>query len=301
VKEIVMATLRIPSSSLGFAVALAFTLAAGVVVCPSRAVQATGTSGFSLTVLVDGVPRPEYGARGTVYVEALRGKDYALQLSNPLPTRVAVALSVDGLNTIDAQHTSARDARKWVLGPYETITISGWQVDQAAARKFVFTGERQSYGAKLGQTENLGVIEAVFFAEKQRVWEKPRPMAKESRRDGQLGPVQGGVLGASPGRDEPAMEVPRSAAAAGSGAKAAPAPALSDEYAATGMGNRTRHEVVQVALDLQPDPVTTARVRYEFRTALLKLGVLPAWDGRSPIERREGASGFERFCPEPGR
>lgn len=153
---------------------------------------------------------------------------------------------------------------------------------------------------KLGQTENLGVIEAVFFAGKPRVWQEPQPLSKESRRDGQNGPVLGGVLGGSTAREEIAQDA-RSQAAPGAGAKAAPGPALSDEYAATGMGNRTRHEVVQVALELQPDPVATLRVRYEFRTGLVKLGVLPAWDGRSPIERREGATGFERFCPEPGR
>ena len=40
---------------------------------------------------------------------------------------VAVALSVDGLNTIDAKRTTSFDASKWILGPYETITLDGWQ------------------------------------------------------------------------------------------------------------------------------------------------------------------------------
>ena len=44
--------------------------------------------------------------------------------------------------------------------------ISGWQVNDRTARSFYFTGERgTSYGAALGQTDNLGVIEAVFFRE----------------------------------------------------------------------------------------------------------------------------------------
>jgi hypothetical protein len=60
-------------------------------------------------------------------IEALKGKEYEIRLHNPFPVRVAVALSVDGLNTIDAQHTTAAHGRKWVIGPYETITISGWQ------------------------------------------------------------------------------------------------------------------------------------------------------------------------------
>ena len=81
-------------------------------------------------ILVNGVPQPRYAHNGRLYVEALKGKEYAIRMRNPYPVRVAVALSVDGLNTIDAQHTSAADARKWVLGPHETVTISGWQVNR---------------------------------------------------------------------------------------------------------------------------------------------------------------------------
>ncbi len=153
------------------------------------AANASSPSGFGLDVLVDGRERPEYAARGTVYVEALRGRDYALRLSNPTGTRIAVALSVDGLNTIDSRRTTARDARKWVLAPYETVVIPGWQVSNAASRKFVFTGERGSYGAALGKTQDLGVIEAVFFRERlpyrvERRWkeEDGRISSNEKRR-----------------------------------------------------------------------------------------------------------------------
>ena len=69
--------------------------------------------------------------------------------------RVAVALSVDGLNTIDARHTDASSARKWVLGPYEAVTIRGWQTNSAQARRFFFTTEDESYGGWLGKKENL--------------------------------------------------------------------------------------------------------------------------------------------------
>ena len=87
-------------------------------------------------------------------------------LRNPYAVRVAVALSVDGLNTIDARQTTAAAARKWVLEPYETVTISGWQTSQTEARRFEFTTEERSYGHALGKTANLGVISAVFFKER---------------------------------------------------------------------------------------------------------------------------------------
>jgi len=117
-------------------------------------------------IMVNGVSQPKFVHNGRLYVEALKGREYAIRLRNPFPVRVAVALSVDGLNTIDARETTAGDARKWVLAPYEIVTISGWQTSQSEARRFEFTTEARSYGAALGKTENLGMITAVFFKER---------------------------------------------------------------------------------------------------------------------------------------
>lgn len=246
-------------------------------VAPVPSAASTTAPGFGLSVLVEGAPRPEYAGRGAVYVEALRGREYALRITNPLPVRVAVALSVDGLNTIDARHAPAEQSRKWVLGPYESVVIEGWQVSGEAARKFYFTGERSSYGARLGQTENLGAIEAVFFRERE-------PYRQAWQRSGEPLPSE---------RDAPA---PKGRAEAGAAAPEASGK-LSDDYAATGMGGRTRHAVREVALDLEPAPVATLRIRYEFRPVLEKLGLLPRPD--DPLDRRERSRGFGSFCPEP--
>jgi hypothetical protein len=226
----------------------------------------------AVTVLVNDAPAREYNHNGTTYIEAFRGKDFAIRLTNPTPFRVAVALSVDGLNTIDARHTDAWSATKWVLDPWESTVVSGWQVNQRTARRFFFTGERGSYGAALGQTENLGVIEAVFYRE--RVWREEAHVAPAPKMQPAPAPAPG-------------------SASAGAGKSDA---ALSDDYAATGMGRRTRHEVERVDIDLDPTPVVTARIRYEFRPQLVKLGVLVE---PSPIERREHARGFGEYCPEP--
>src|SRR5258705_13388798 len=100
--------------------------------------------GFRLEVLVNGQTLTEYFSRGRTYVEAQPNVEYELRIRNPLPQRVAVALSVDGLNTIDARHTTAWNASKWVIEPYQTITIGGWQMSSARARRFYFTPERYS-------------------------------------------------------------------------------------------------------------------------------------------------------------
>src|SRR5438094_10505716 len=131
-----------------------------------QAMMPATENGFSVEVLIDGRPVTEYAARGRRYVEALQDAEYELRIHNPTSSRVAVALSVDGLNTIDARHSSAWDAHKWVIEPYGTISVRGWQMSSENARRFYFTTERDSYAAKLGQAANLGVISAVFFRER---------------------------------------------------------------------------------------------------------------------------------------
>jgi hypothetical protein len=77
--------------------------------------------------------------------------------------------------------------------------------------------------------------------------------------------------------------------------------AESDEYAATGFGERFEHAVRRVHLDLEDTPAAVCDIRYEFRAQLARLGILPE---REPdvLRRRERARGFEEgFCPEPKR
>jgi len=228
-------------------------------------------------ILVDGVAQPRFAHGGRWYFEARKGREYAIRLRNPYGVRVAVALSVDGLNTIDARETTAADARKWVIDPYETIVISGWQTSQSEARRFEFTTEEKSYGQALGKTDNLGVISAVFF--KERV---VRFMPDTSQ-----------------GRDR-RQSAPDTAAAESSVGAAREEARAKDEYAATGMGRSTDHAVEQVWLNLEDAPSMTVNMRYEFRPQLVKLGVLPPAPTADPLARRERARGFEPgYCPEP--
>ena len=232
-------------------------------------------------ILVDGSPQRRYLHQGRWYVEAQKGREYAIRLRNPFGVRVAVALSVDGLNTIDARETTASDARKWVLGPYETVTISGWQTSQSVARRFEFTTEERSYGQALGKTANLGVISAVFFRERTASMTSHRSMDHPS---------------ASPAPMERQSERAAQDAAGAANSKAA------EEYDATGMGRSTDHAVTQVRLDLESTPAQSVNIRYEFRPQLVRLGILPAAPASDPLQRREKATGFAPgFCPEPPR
>ena len=254
----------------------------------------------TMDILVDGHRRPAYPARGTLYIEALKGREYEIRLRNPYPVRVAVALSVDGLNTIDARHTSAAAGRKWVLGPYETVTIEGWQTSMNDARRFEFTSEEQSYGAWLGKTNDLGVITAVFFRERVPERQLSAQSMAVPRADAPV-PAQAGQ---NRDRSLPAAEAgAASPVGAASKQAAGTPPPAADEYAATGIGRRTDHAVRQVYLDLEPTPAASVSIRYEYRAQLVRLGVLPPVQAAGdPLDRRERARGFDgRFCPEPKR
>jgi hypothetical protein len=252
-------------------------------------------------VLVNGSPQTRFAYGGRWYVEALKGREYAIRLRNPYGVRVAVALSVDGLNTIDARHTNAAEARKWIIDPYQTITISGWQTSRTVARRFEFTTEEQSYAQALGQPSDLGVITAVYFRERVR----PVVVDGTTTRSGGSG-GRGGGTGAGRERDAAGAPEPSAppAAPAAQGAlgdiRANKAEQRTDEYAATGMGRQTDHAITQIWLDLEDAPVQQVNIRYEFRPQLVRLGILPPAPGTDPLRRRERASGFEPgFSPAP--
>jgi hypothetical protein len=250
---------------------------------------------FEVQLLVNGRPLDEYYARGKSYVEAIEGAEYEVNIRNPLPYRVAVALSVDGLNTIDARRTTAWNASKWVIEPYGTINISGWQMSSERARRFYFTSERDSYGAKLGQTSNLGMVQAVFFRERRPVPlpvtppPQPRPYEEDGRRDRESSSSSAPTAGA--GNDSSARQK-----------QGAIAPVPDDEYAATGIGRSVHNDVRWVNLELEARPAGEVMIRYEYRPALVRLGIVPRGYARpDTLRRREGATGFDdrRFSPEP--
>ncbi|HET8781945.1 MAG TPA: hypothetical protein VFM63_05985 [Pyrinomonadaceae bacterium] len=206
---------------------------------------------FEVDVLVHGRPLAEYQDRGRTYVEALRGEEYEIRLRNRTSDYVAVALSVDGLNTIDASRTSAWNGSKWVIEPHHTITISGWQMDSDHAHRFYFTTERDSYAAKLGVRANLGTISAVFYRERRRVipiTPPPHPMPRPGDRD-----------------DSQASAEMRSSAGASTGA--AKSSRQRDE-AATGSGRSVRNDVRYVDMDLESRPAAEVTISYDYGSSI---------------------------------
>src|SRR5688500_4443317 len=203
---------------------------------------------FEVDVLVNGRPLPEIQARGRTYVEARRGEEYEIRLRNRSSEWVAVALTVDGLNTIDASRTSAWNGSKWVIEPHQTITISGWQMDSDHARRFYFTTERDSYAAKLRGKANIGTISAVFYRERRRVIPMTPPIHPIPR------PVDR--------QDSQTSAEMRSSAEAPAGGAAKSS--RSREEAATGIGRSVRNDVRYIDMDLESRPAAEVTICYDY-------------------------------------
>ena len=52
------------------------------------------------------------------------------------------------------------------VGPYETVTISGWQTSQTDARRLSSQPRRSRTVRRSGRQTNLGTISAAFFRER---------------------------------------------------------------------------------------------------------------------------------------
>ena len=253
--------------------------------------------GLSVEVLVDGRPLLQYASKGRRYIEAFENAEYELRIRNPLGVRVAVALSVDGMNTIDARHTSAWQAHKWVIQPYGTITVRGWQMSSESARRFYFTTERDSYGNKIGQTANLGLISAVFFRERTPTWNTPVVPGRRDDRTSRERSRSG------EGNTQSESSAPMTGSDSRDTAKSTRAyPPPDDESAATGIGRRVDNGVTWTSMDLDSRPAGEVTIRYEYRAALVRLGIIPRDypPRRDVLTRRERAEGFEpKYCPQP--
>jgi hypothetical protein len=248
--------------------------------------------GFDVQVLVGGRPLPQATADGERRVEAVAGIEYELRLTNPMPDRVAVAVTVDGLNVIDARHTTPWDTSKWVIHPHRTLTLSGWQVGPERARRFYFTTERDAYATRIGRPGDFGVISAVFYRERRPVAEMiPRRMAVPEPRDSvgaAAAPAAGVAARSAPGID-------------GGSARRRPTRGWPyDDRAATGIGHSVRSDVREVGMELERDPVAVVTLRYDFRPLVPPPFVVPGFAPEPPRERGSSTRPENaRFAPEP--
>ena len=109
---------------------------------------------------------PEYRHRGQEWIAGVPGHRYSIRLANTSGERVLVVLSVDGVNAVTGQ-TAAPSQGGYVLEPWETAEIAGWRKSLDDVAQFVFTDLPDSYAARTGRPDNVGVIGIAVFRERQ--------------------------------------------------------------------------------------------------------------------------------------
>ena len=259
--------------------AAAFVIAAGTRLRDIRFSRTSPVSAGEVEIIVDGARQPLTRTTGAGTSSA-EGTRYAIRLRNPYAVRVAVALSVDGLNTIDARETTATHARKWVLGP--------------PARHNQRVADEPARGAPL------------------RIYHRGPLVRSGPRQDGEPGGNLRCLLqGAGPreharhvGRREGRRGQPAGAGAAREGGCSRPRPARgqtkSSPPPAWAAGPTTPSR--RCGWTSKMHPRQGSNIRYEFRPQLVRLGILPPAQTADPLQRREQAPGFEPgFSPEPRR
>lgn len=108
---------------------------------------------------------PTFRYKGRLYVAGEPGHEYEIRIHSDSPQRVLAVTSVDGVNVISGQ-TSAVNQSGYVLDPYGYTTVEGWRKNMSRTAAFYFTKLSDSYAARTGRPDNVGVIGVALFRER---------------------------------------------------------------------------------------------------------------------------------------
>lgn len=279
------------------------TLAAAVSVL---AISACSTPAAAIGSLVDvnvidratGETLPMYWHDGRWWVPGKPGNRYAVSLTNRSGGRTLNVISIDGVNAVSGE-TAAHDQTGYVLNSGQYAQITGWRKNLARVAAFEFTALPNSYAARTGRPDNVGVIGVAVFRERVRYAPPPEP--------------------ASPPLSRSKSETQQDMAREGAAATRTPAPpnasGANDAYAeaerserreqaqrlGTGHGRSEYAPTQQVAFErAQSTPDEMITIHYDSRDNLIAMGAIPqprTWPRRTP----EAFPGTVGFVPDPPR
>lgn len=201
---------------------------------------------------------------GQGFVEGRPGQRYAIRLTNRSGERVLAVLSVDGINAVSGE-TAAPNQAGYVLEPWQSTEVTGWRKSLSEVAGFAFSELPDSYAARTGRPDNVGVIGIAVFRER-RITPTPRIADRLQRK---VEAAERGVMGAPPST----------------------AQALG-----TAHGPREPSQVARTNFERassQPDEIIT--LRYDRRENLIALGLLPP----PPVWPRQPAAFPGGFVPDP--
>ena len=267
---------------------LALALTSAAACTPLSARDMAGAPLVELDVIDrdDGQWLPEYGHRGQTWIAGVPGHRYSVRLTNTTGQRVLVVLSVDGVNAVTGQ-TATPSQGGYVLEPWESAEIAGWRKSLDDVAQFVFTDLPDSYAARTGRPDNVGVIGIAVFRERQlRPVHAPLPT-----------PHSPPIASQSSARERAAGHAGKSAPAASADqAMAESAP----QRLGTGHGQREWAPVGQTGfVRASRSPQQVSQLRYDDADSLAAIGVLPR--PYTPYARTAPSAFPNGFVADPPR
>lgn len=265
----------------------------------------------------DGTALPVYAKDGRHYIVGVPGHEYAVRIRNCTNARILVVTSVDGVNVISGD-TASPNQSGYVLEPWGSVEVAGWRKSMERTAAFYFTDLGDSYAARTGRPQNVGVIGVAVFQE------RPKRIAwREQDYRGRLAASEGqGAADAKRERaDAPAapaplaapasVPVPAPAQSAGARDNEAAAEAARPEFKdqaramsklGTGHGRSEDSRVTLTQFERATStPAETVAIQYDRRENLVALGVLPQPVPHYARRDPNPFPGTLRFAPDPNR
>lgn len=110
---------------------------------------------------------PVYSHRGEWWVEGRPRARYGVRVTNRSGERVLAIVSIDGVNILTGE-TAATNQAGYVLNPRQNSQINGWRKSATEVAAFNFTALPNSYAARTGRPNDVGVIGVAVFDEYNR-------------------------------------------------------------------------------------------------------------------------------------
>jgi hypothetical protein len=123
-----------------------------------------------------------YWLEARAYVVGKPGNEYQITVRNRLREDLLTVVAVDGVNVITGQ-TADPQQSGYVLSPRSRLDIQGWRRSLSQTAAFYFTSLPDSYAARTGRPDHVGVIGVAVFRKRQIPPPAPIGEAGPSSRD----------------------------------------------------------------------------------------------------------------------
>jgi len=127
---------------------------------------------------------PVYRHEGRYYVVGKPGNEYQVRVRNRTGQEILSVISVDGVNAVTGE-TANWDQTGYVFSGHQSFDIRGWRKSMDRIAAFYFTEHQNSYAARTGRPDNVGVIGVALFRKYYeppvridppvRPWPRPQP------------------------------------------------------------------------------------------------------------------------------